>query len=75
MRAGEEASDKGSGKRERGYKGRSRDMFLSAVDNMLVGWRSRTGGKDDCRARLSCGRHPLMYGAVWYSVVRLWNGW
>lgn len=44
MRAGEEASDKGPGMRG-GYKGSGRDMFLSVVDNMLVGWRRRAGGK------------------------------
>lgn len=49
--------------RERGYKGRFRDMSLSVVDN--VGRLEETSGRQGDRGpRLSCGRHPLMYGAV-----------
>lgn len=74
MRAGEEASDKGPGKREREYKGRGQDMSLSVVDNN-VGRLEETSGRQGDRGPRSSGRHPLMYGAVWYNVVRLWNGW
>lgn len=69
MRAGEEASDKGPGKRGNTKEGVG-ICLCRLLTIMLVGWRRRAGGK----ARLFCGRHPLMYGAVWYSVVRLWNG-